>query len=105
MGTALLEACLERKIHYLDITGEISVRDLAQTLIDIINPGASIEQDDERLRPQKSEVFRLYGSNEKLRQHTDWNPRFTLKDGLSETVAWFRKPENLRQYKSKIYNV
>ncbi len=84
---------------------EISVRDLAQTLIDLINPAAKIAQDEERLRPEKSEVFRLYGSNEKLKQHTGWEQRYNLRQGLAETIEWFQKPENLKQYKADIYNV
>ncbi len=84
---------------------EISVKDLAQTLIDIINPNARIMQDDERIRPAKSEVFRLYGSNEKLLQHTNWKQLYSFKDALTETIDWFRLPENLKQYKANIYNV
>lgn len=84
---------------------EISVKDLAQTLIDLINPNAGIAQDDDRLRPAKSEVFRLYGSNEKLKQHTAWTQQYTFKDALAETIEWFKQPENLKQYKANIYNV
>lgn len=84
---------------------EISVKDLAQTLIDIINPNARIMQDDERIRPAKSEVFRLYGSNEKLLQHTNWKQLYSFKDALTETIDWFRLPKNLKQYKANIYNV
>lgn len=84
---------------------EISVGDLAQTLIDIINPAAVIETDKERLRPEKSEVFRLYGSNEKIRQHTGWKQQYSLREGLEETVRWFQAPENIKQYKANIYNI
>ncbi|MCX6299999.1 MAG: NAD-dependent 4,6-dehydratase LegB [Bacteroidetes bacterium] len=84
---------------------EISVGDLAQSLINQINPNAKIVSDSVRLRPEKSEVFRLYGSNEKLKSFTDWNQKYTLEDGLKETIAWFSKKENLQQYKSDIYNV
>ncbi|WP_121352383.1 NAD-dependent 4,6-dehydratase LegB [Flavisolibacter nicotianae] len=84
---------------------EISVKDVAQTLIDIINPKANIATDNDRLRPAKSEVFRLYGSNEKLKQHTLWQQEYSFKAGLEETVAWFRQPENIHQYKAGIYNI
>jgi NAD dependent epimerase/dehydratase len=84
---------------------EITVGELAQTLIDIINPAATIISDEERLRPEKSEVFRLYGSNEKLKQHTAWKQQYDLRQGLEETVTWFREPKNLSQYKAGIYNV
>jgi NAD dependent epimerase/dehydratase len=84
---------------------EISVGDLAQQLIDSINPSAKIITDSLRIRPEKSEVFRLYGSNEKLKSYTDWNQIFTLEQGLKETIDWFSKKENLQQYKSDSYNV
>jgi len=84
---------------------EITVGDLAQTLINIINPAARIVSDEERLRPAKSEVFRLFGSNQKLKEHTGWQQQYSLREGLEETVAWFSEPENLRQYKAGIYNI
>jgi NAD dependent epimerase/dehydratase len=84
---------------------EISVGDLAQSLINQINPNAIIVSDSVRLRPEKSEVFRLFGSNEKLKSFTDWKQNYSLVEGLLETVEWFSKKENLQQYKSDIYNV
>ena len=84
---------------------EISVGDLAQNLINIINPKAKIITDTVRLRPEKSEVFRLFGSNEKLKTFTDWTQQYTLAEGLKETINWFSQKENLQQYKSDIYNV
>jgi NAD dependent epimerase/dehydratase len=84
---------------------EISVGDLAQSLINQINPNAKIVSDSVRLRPEKSEVFRLFGSNEKLKSFTDWKQNYSLEEGLAETVEWFSKKENLQQYKSDIYNV
>jgi NAD dependent epimerase/dehydratase len=84
---------------------EISVGDLAQKLIDQINPSAVIIKDEQRLRPDKSEVFRLYGSNSRLMKVTTWKPKFTLEEGLKETIAWFSRKENLMQYKADIYNL
>lgn len=84
---------------------EISVLDLAQTLIGQINPSAKIITDEVRLRPEKSEVFRLFGSNQKLQQHTSWKQRYTLEQGLQETIAWFQSGSNLSRYKAEIYNV
>jgi NAD dependent epimerase/dehydratase len=84
---------------------EISVKDLAQELIDQINPAAKIVTDQERLRPEKSEVFRLYGDAKKLREHTAWKQKHTLQQGLAATIEWFRNPENLKQYKADIYNI
>jgi NAD dependent epimerase/dehydratase len=84
---------------------EISVGDLANELIRQINPRATIVTDKERIRPEKSEVFRLYGSNEKIKKHTNWVQKYDLAQGLAETIAWFRNPENLKQYKADIYNI
>jgi NAD dependent epimerase/dehydratase len=84
---------------------EITVGELAQELINNINPNAKIITDAVRLRPEKSEVFRLFGSNEKLKSFTDWKQNYTLKEGLKETINWFSQKENIQQYKSDIYNV
>lgn len=84
---------------------EITVGDLANELIRQINPGAKIITDDQRLRPQNSEVFRLYGSNEKIKKHTKWEPEFSFSEGLAATIEWFREPKNLRNYKADIYNI
>ncbi len=84
---------------------EITVGDLAQNLINIINPKAKIVSDDIRLRPEKSEVERLFGSNEKILQQTNWRQKYSLEDGLKETIEWFRDSKNLRLYKADIYNV
>ncbi|GAB3535528.1 NAD-dependent 4,6-dehydratase LegB [Pontibacter brevis] len=84
---------------------EISIGELAQSIIDQINPDAKIIQDEVRLRPQKSEVFRLYGANCKIKQHTDWQLKYNLEEGVRETIAWFRDKENLRHYKADIYNI
>ncbi len=84
---------------------EISVGDLANELISQINPNARMVTDEQRLRPQNSEVFRLYGSNEKIMKHTNWKPEFTFSEGLAATIEWFRDPENLKNYKANIYNI
>lgn len=84
---------------------EVSIGDLAQTLIGQINPQAKLLRDEQRLRPDKSEVWRLFGSTAKLLEHTGWKPATALSDGLEETIAWFRNPENLKNYKAEIYNV
>lgn len=84
---------------------EISVGDLAQKLIGIINPKAEVVTDAERLRPEKSEVFRLLGSNEKIKKLTGWAPKYSLEKGLKATVEWFSDKDNLKQYKHNIYNL
>ncbi len=84
---------------------EISIGDLARKLIKMINPEAKIKQDKERIRPVKSEVERLLGSNEKLKKLTNWKQKYSLDEGLKETIEWFKKPDNLKGYKPEIYNV
>ena len=82
---------------------EISIGDLAQELIDLINPDAKIICDEQRLRPEKSEVNRLFGSNVKIQKLTGWKPEYTLSEGLAETVEWMT--QNLKSYKTDIYNL
>ncbi len=84
---------------------EITVGDLAQKIINSINPKAKIVSDEVRLRPEKSEVRRLFGSNEKLKSLTKWQQKYTLDESLKHTIDWFSKAENLKQYKHDIYNV
>jgi dTDP-glucose 4,6-dehydratase len=82
---------------------EISIGELATELINQINPNAKIVCDDQRLRPEKSEVNRLLGSNEKIVRLTGWKPEYSLSEGLAETIDFFRV--NLDQYKVDIYNI
>jgi len=84
---------------------EIAIGDLAQHIIDAIAPEAKIVSDSIRLRPEKSEVERLFGSNEKIRKYTSWKPETSLNEGIRQTIEWFSAPENLKRYKSDIYNV
>ncbi len=84
---------------------EISVGDLANKLIMMINPDVRIISDKIRLRPAKSEVERLLGSNKKLKKLTAWKQAFSLDVGLKETVEWFKNKENMMFYKPDIYNV
>jgi len=82
---------------------EISIGDLAHELIRQINPSARIVCEKERTRPEKSEVNRLLGSNEKIKKLTGWQPRYTFEQGLAETVEWIRG--NMGCYKTDIYNL
>lgn len=82
---------------------EISIKQLAEELIRQINPKASILCDEQRLRPQKSEVERLLGSNEKILRLTNWKPQYTFEEGIAETIAFLR--DNMERYKVDIYNV
>jgi NAD dependent epimerase/dehydratase len=84
---------------------EISVEQIANVLISHINPNAKVKLDEQRLRPEKSEVFRLYGSNQKIKEHTDWSLKYSFQEGIKETIQWFRQPENLIKYKHDLYNI
>ena len=82
---------------------EISIGRLAEELIRQINPQAVIACDEERLRPEKSEVNRLLGANAKIKAMTGWEPRYDLAAGLAETIAFFR--HHLDREKGNIYNI
>ena len=82
---------------------EISIGDLAKEIISQINPKAKVVCDEQRLRPEKSEVNRLLGSNQKIKELTDWKQQYTFAQGIAETIAWMR--ENLNAYKTDIYNI
>ncbi len=84
---------------------EITMKDVAEKLINLINPNAKIITDEIRLRPEKSEVFRLFGDNAKIQQMTNWKQKNNLDEGLKKTIEWFSIESNLKQYKSGIYNV
>lgn len=82
---------------------EISIGDLANEIIGQINPQARISCDEQRLRPEKSEVNRLLGANEKIMRLTSWKPRYTFSQGINETIEWMRR--NLDRYKIDLYNL
>lgn len=82
---------------------EISMGETAKTIINIINPKAKVICDEERLRPEKSEVNRLLGSNKKLKKYTNWSQKYTFEEGVNETIEWFK--QNLDKYKIDVYNI
>ncbi len=84
---------------------EISVGDVANIIIQQINPNAKIVLDETRIRPAKSEVFRLFGDNSKIKELTDWDVEFTFEQAIAETIEWFSIKENLKAYKADIYNI
>ncbi len=88
---------------------EISIGDTVRMIADVMGVDVEIETDDVRLRPEKSEVERLWADNSKAADLLGWKPKYAgldgLKRGLSETAEWFCNPDNLRNYKSDIYNI
>lgn len=83
---------------------EVTMRQTLDTIASIMGVDVEWRQDPARLRPAGSEVFRLLGDNTLIESLTPWRPQFTLEQGLEQTVAWFRNPENLKGYKPDIYN-
>jgi NAD dependent epimerase/dehydratase len=88
---------------------EISIQDIASLIGEIMNQEIKVIDSDERIRPENSEVNRLWADNSKAKELLSWKPEYAslngLKKGLEETVNWFKKPNNLNLYKSEIYNV
>lgn len=84
---------------------EISMRDTLELIAKLMNSDVKFIEDNQRIRPKKSEVFRLWGDNSKIRSLTGFSPSYSLEDGLKETIDWFLRKENLRSYKANIYNV
>ena len=84
---------------------EISINDLANLIIDIMEVDASVISDENRIRPENSEVERLVCDSSLLRQLTGWKPEITIKEGLIKTIEWFEDEGNLKKLKSEIYNI
>jgi len=102
LAIAGAEAAIGEEINIA--SGEdVTIGDLAKLIIRKINPSAEIVLDDERVRPENSEVDRLLGSNEKIRKLTDWKPRIQLDEGLEMTIDWLRN--NLDEYKPEEYTL
>ena len=88
---------------------EISIKDTAHLIAKLMHADIEIETDEQRLRPQKSEVERLWADNKKAAKLLNWKPEFSNLDGLSrgleKTIEWFSDVQNLRNYKSDRYNI
>lgn len=82
---------------------EISIGDLVTKIVSITGNKAEVEFDDQRTRPEKSEVNRLWANNEKAKQIVGWKPTYSLEQGLIETIQWLKDHQTL--YKAGIYNV
>ena len=84
---------------------EISMRDTLNLIADIMGKEVNFIEDTQRLRPKNSEVFRLWGDNTKIKGLTGFEPEYDIRRGLEETIKWFTCEDNLKKYKSNIYNV
>ena len=84
---------------------EISIGDTLELIKKIMGSNVNFVTDQDRVRPQNSEVFRLWGDNKLITSLTNWKPTYTIEQGLKETAEWFNKEENLKKYKTRIYNL
>jgi len=84
---------------------EISVGETLNLIRELMNSDVEFITDGQRIRPEKSEVFRLWCDNSKIRDLTGFEPQYTIREGLKATIEWFTRPENLIKYKADIYNV
>ncbi|HQO67719.1 MAG TPA: NAD-dependent 4,6-dehydratase LegB [Candidatus Syntrophosphaera sp.] len=84
---------------------EISIRETLDLIKDIMHSDVFFVSDEQRIRPKKSEVFRLWCDNTKIKSFTGFEPKYGIREGLEKTVEWFVKPENLAKYKAGMYNV
>lgn len=88
---------------------EISIGDTARLIGQCMGKDISVIQDEQRIRPEKSEVERLFGDNAKAKKMLGWEPEFGglegFKKGMSKTIEWFTKKENLQKYKADQYNI
>lgn len=88
---------------------EISIGDTVKLIAETMEREIEIETEEIRLRPEKSEVERLWADNQKAKKLLGWEPRYGGRDGfargLAETIAWFTNPQNLLRYKTDVYNI
>ena len=88
---------------------EISIGDTVKLIAEVMNVEIEIETDEIRLRPEKSEVNRLWADNTKAKKLIGWKPKYGeregFKQGLLETIAWFTNNDNLKKYKADVYNI
>ena len=84
---------------------EISVGEVAKIIKKEMGSSIKIITDKSRIRPEKSEVMRLWCDNTKIHQLTGFKPDYNIHTGLKKTISWFLQPENLSKYKADIYNV
>ena len=84
---------------------EISIGDTLNLIKELIDSDVKFITDKQRIRPEKSEVFRLWCDNSKIEKLTGFKPEVDIRQGLQKTIDWITQPDNLKKYKSEIYNV
>jgi nucleoside-diphosphate-sugar epimerase len=81
------------------------MRDILELIAKIMKSDVKFIEDEQWLRPRKSEVFRLWGDNNKIKTLTGFTTSYDIEIGIHETVEWFLQKDNLNKYKADIYNV
>ncbi len=108
MAVAASDAALGKVIN-IGSNYEVSIRDTARLIAELMDADVEYVSDDERLRPEASEVERLWADNTRARELANWSPRYSgvegLRRGLRATIDWFAVPANLRRYKAGRYNI
>ena len=84
---------------------EVSIGDLFELIKKLMGSNASPATQKERFRPKNSEVFRLWCDNSKIKELTGFSAESSLRDGLTRTIRWYKNPDNLKKFKTYIYNV
>ena len=102
------DLCIGHAI-YLGSNFEVSIGETVQLISESMKAQVKAEQEDQRLRPEKSEVERLWACNLKAKEILNWTPvydgRAGFVKGLEETITWFSNSKNLKSYKTNIYNI
>jgi NAD dependent epimerase/dehydratase len=104
LAIAECDASIGKEIN-ISSNFEISMADTLNIIKDIMHSDVKFITDEKRLRPETSEVFRLWGDNTLIKGLTGFQPQYTIRQGLEETCNWITKPENLKKYKATVYNV
>ena len=93
------------EVTNIGMKSEISIGDLTELIASVMNVELKIKSIHERIRPEKSEVERLFCDNSKLLEYTSWKPNYSLKHGINEVIDWMKKSDNLNYFKADKYNV
>ena len=93
------------EVTNIGVKTEISIGELAKLIANTMNIEVTIKSSAERIRPENSEVERLFCDNTKLLKHTSWKSNYTLEQGIGEVIEWMKKTENLNYFKPDKYNV
>lgn len=104
MQLAECEAAIGETVN-IGSNSEISIGDTLELIKKLMKSDVDFIIDEQRIRPEKSEVLRLRCDNTKIKSLTGFKPEYSIEEGLRETIDWFLNEENLRKYKLGIYNV